>query len=126
MQITQRSHRTAAIHTDSRITLESIANQRNHQSLVETTRMEIRTLEKDEWILHCTRVKAHENNPGNELADLLAKEAACYSSLQITYHKYPKTAVTSELKGLGILKWLSEWDNINNGAYLKPYFPLKK
>ena len=75
MRTTQRSHRTAAIHTDSRITLEAIANPRNHQSLVESIRKEIRTLEEDEWIVHFTWVKAHDNNPGNELADLLVKEA---------------------------------------------------
>ena len=34
MQITQRSHRTAAIHTDRRITMEAIANKRNHQKLI--------------------------------------------------------------------------------------------
>ena len=116
MQTTQRSHRTAAIHTDSRITLEAIANPRNHQSLVESIRKEIRILEEDEWIVHFAWVKAHDNNPGNELADLLAKEAACDNSLQTTYHKYPKSAVTSEPKCLGIQKWQSECDNTNNGA----------
>ena len=43
MQTTQRSHRTAAIHTDSRITLEAIANPRNQQSLVESIRKGIQT-----------------------------------------------------------------------------------
>ena len=125
MQTTQRSHRTAAIHTDSRITLEAIANPRNHQSLVESIRKEIRTLEENEWIVQFTWVKAHDNNPGNELADLLAKEAAC-DSLQTTYHKYPKSAVTSKLKCLGIQKWQSEWDNTNNGALIETFFPTIK
>jgi ribonuclease HI len=56
----QGSQRTTAIHTDSRITLQATANPRNHQSLVES------------------------NKPGNELADQLAKEAACDNSLQST------------------------------------------
>jgi ribonuclease HI len=77
--------------------LEAIAKPRNHQSLVESIRKEIRTLEEDEWIVHFTWVKAHDSNPGNELTDILAKEAACDNSLQTTYHKYPKSAVTSEL-----------------------------
>jgi hypothetical protein len=76
MQGTQRSHRTAAIHTDSRITLVAITNPRSHQSSVESIRKEIRTFEVGEWIVHFTWVKAHDNNPGNELADLLVKEAA--------------------------------------------------
>ena len=44
MQTTQRSHRTAPNHTDSRITLEAIANPRKYQSLVESIRKEIRIL----------------------------------------------------------------------------------
>ena len=89
MQTTQRSHRTAAIHTDSRITLEAIANPRKYQSLVESIRKEILSLEVDEWIEHFTWMKAHDNKLWNELADLMAKEAACDNSLQTSYHKYP-------------------------------------
>jgi len=55
-------------------------------------------------IVHFTWVKAHNNNPGNELVDLLAKELAGDNSLQLSYHKYPKSAVTNELKCLGIQK----------------------
>jgi hypothetical protein len=70
--------------------------------------------------VHFSWVKAH-NNPGNELADQLAKEAACDNSLQTAYHKYPKRAVTSELKCLGLQKWQSEWDNTNKGAITKTF-----
>ena len=96
--------------------MEAIASTKYHQSLIESIRKEIRTLEKDEWIINFTWLKAHDNNPGNELANLLAKEAACDISLQASNHKYSKSAVTSELKCLGILKWQSEWDNTNNGT----------
>ena len=65
METAQRSHRTAAIHTDSRITLEATANKRNHQSLLEYIKKEIRTVEVDEWIVQFTWVKAHDNNPEN-------------------------------------------------------------
>ena len=47
MHTIQRSLRTTAIHTDSRITLEAIANPRNHQNLVESIRKELRTLEEE-------------------------------------------------------------------------------
>jgi len=97
MQTTQRSHRTAAIHTNRRITLEATARPRNHKILFESIRNEIGTLEVGEWIVNYSWVKAHDNNPGNELADLLAKEAACDNSLQTTYHKYHTSAVTNEL-----------------------------
>ena len=71
-------------------------------------------------------MKAHGNNPRNELANLLAKESAGDKSLQLSYHKYPKSAVTNELKCLGIQKWQSEWDNTNNGAVTKTFFPADK
>jgi hypothetical protein len=41
MHTIQGSQRTTVIHTDSRITLEAMANPRNHQSLVESIRKEI-------------------------------------------------------------------------------------
>jgi hypothetical protein len=53
--------------------------------------------------------EAH-NNYANELADQL-EEAASDNNLKITYNKYPKTAVTSELKCLGLQRWQSEWDD---------------
>ena len=71
-------------------------------------------------------MKAYDNNLLNELADLLAKEAASDNSLQTSYNKHPKSAVTSELKCLGIQKWQSEWDNTNNGALIKTFFPTIK
>jgi ribonuclease HI len=63
------NQQTLAIYTDSRITLEAIANPRNQQNLVEHIREEIRILHKDNWIIHFTWVKAHDNNYGNKLAD---------------------------------------------------------
>jgi hypothetical protein len=98
------SQRTAAIHTN-RITSEA------------------GILEEDGWILHFSWVKAH-NNRENEL-DQLGKEAAC-DNLQIAYHKYPKSEVSSELKCLGLQKWQSEWDNTNKGALTKTFNPSVK
>jgi ribonuclease HI len=79
----QGDQRSLAIHTDSRIALDATANPSNHQNLVERIREEIRILEKDNWIVHFTwvKVKAHDDNCGNELADRLAREAACGSDL---------------------------------------------
>jgi len=88
----QENQRTAAIHTDSKITLDAIANLRNHQNLVEQIRVEIRRLEKDNWTIHFTWVKAH-NIYGNELADQLAKEATTSTEEETIYSKIPKSAV---------------------------------
>jgi len=121
----KRNQRTLALHTDSRMTLEAIANQRNRQNLVELIREEITCLENNSWIVHFTWVKAH-NNSGNELADQLAKEAACGGELDIAYNKYAKSAVISELKELGLRKWRIEWDSSSKGALIKTLFPKVK
>jgi len=71
-------------------------------------------------------VKAHDNNYGNKLVDRLVKEAASDDALDITYNKLPKSAVTSELKELGLLKWQSEWNSSNKGALTKSFFPKVK
>jgi ribonuclease HI len=82
LQKLQGNQRSLAGHTDSRISLDAIANPSNRQNLVEGIREEIRS-ENDNWIIHFTRVKAHDANYGNELADHLAKEAACSSDVDI-------------------------------------------
>jgi ribonuclease HI len=37
--------------------------------LIELIREEVRHLEKDNWTIHFTWVKAHNDNIGNEMAD---------------------------------------------------------
>jgi len=58
----QGNQRSVAIHTDSKITLDATANLRNHQNLVEQIRDAIRRLENDNWTIHFTWVKAHNDN----------------------------------------------------------------
>jgi ribonuclease HI len=72
----QERQRSAAIHTDSKIILDATANHKNHQNLVEQIREGVRRLEKNNWTVHFTWVKAHNDNFGNELADQLEKNAA--------------------------------------------------
>ena len=76
--------------------------------------------------MHFTWVKAHDNNLGNELADKLAKEAACGSDVDIAYIKIPKSAVTNELKEKGVQTWQSVWDASNKGELTKTFFPIVK
>jgi len=93
--------------------------------LVERIREEIR-LENDNWNIHFTWVKEHDENYGNELADHLAKEAACSSDVDVAYINIPKSAVTSELKEKGIQVWQSEWDASNKGELTITFFPIVK
>jgi ribonuclease HI len=81
---------TAAIHTDSNIILDAIANHRNHQHLIQIIRGEVSYLEKDNWTIHLTWVKAHNDSTGNEMADRLAKQAARRRDGETAFSKIPK------------------------------------
>jgi hypothetical protein len=70
-------------------------------------------------------VKAHDDNYGNELADHLAKEAACGTDLDIAYTKIPKSAVISEFKEV-VQVWQSKWNASNKGELTKTFFPIVK
>jgi hypothetical protein len=100
-------------------------NLRNHQNLVEQIRKEIRQLENDNWTIHFTWVKAH-NNYRNELADQLVKEATTSREAEIIYSKIPKSMVIRELKGEGIEEWQSEWNASTKGAIIKIILPYNR
>ena len=69
----------------------------------------LRRLENDNWTIHFTCVKAHNDNYGKELADHLAKEAASRSEAETAHNKTPKSAVIRGLKEEGEWEWQSEW-----------------
>jgi len=43
-------------------------------------------------------IKTHAGQRGNELADQLAKEAACNKKVNEYYNRFPKSEVITELK----------------------------
>jgi ribonuclease HI len=79
------------IHTDSRITLESLKNMKNRKHLIEEIRKKTIALEKENWNVEYTWIKAHVGHYGNELAGKLAREAARNS--EICYNKIPKSEI---------------------------------
>ena len=120
----QGQQKSAAVHTDSKITLDAIANPRNHQRLVEKIREGVRRLEKDNWSIHFTWVKAHNDNVGNEIADLLAKKATSRRDGETAYSRIPKSAVVKVMqKKKGELQWQQEWNVSTKGETTKSFFP---
>jgi ribonuclease HI len=66
-----------AIFTDTRITIDSLKKVNNHSYLIEEIRKRISNLERTNWTIEFSWVKAHVGIYGNELAVQLAKAAAC-------------------------------------------------
>ena len=68
--------RSTTVHTDSRNTRQSLQNVNNHNYLIEEIRKSTVALEKRNWTIKFTWIKARVGIYENELADRLAKEAA--------------------------------------------------
>ena len=83
----------ATIFTDSRVSLDSLKNPKNHAFLVENIRKKVASLENNEWKIKFSWVKAHVGIYGNELAYILAKEAARSDSTNCEYNRIPKSAI---------------------------------
>lgn len=123
LHITQKR---ALIYTDSRITLDSLKNSRNHNNIIENIRQQMRILNNHNWTIHYSWVKAHVGNFGNELADNLAKAATRNDNLQTCYQKIPESDLLRELQEDCVVKWDREWQETTNGEITKSYFPTVK
>jgi hypothetical protein len=80
-------------------------------------------LEKDNWTLHFTWVKAHNNNVGNEIADQLAEKAASKRDGEPAYHRIPKSAVIKLIQEKGERRCQQEWNDSIKGETTKSFFP---
>jgi ribonuclease HI len=65
-------------------------------------------MQKQNWTIDFTWIKAHAGHHGNELADKLAKEAETNSDIAECYKRIPKSAVKRELSDQSVTKWQGE------------------
>lgn len=121
--IDNETGKTAAIHTDSKVTMDLLRNNYKHNTLIEDIKKHIRILQLENWKIHFTWVKAHIGNEGNELADRLAKQAANTANLEVVYSRTPITTIKHELREESVRLWESEWEKTTNGKVTKLYFP---
>ena len=119
----ETNDRTVLIYTDSRITLESLKNLKNHKYLVEKIRKKVIEMENQIRKIEFNWIKAHAGHHGNELADETAKEAATNSDMNECYKRIPKSTVRRELSDYSVTKWQGEWDKTTKGAITKTFFP---
>ena len=94
---------------------------KNRNYLMETIRKKNIELEKENWRIEYTWIKAHAGYEGNELADKLVKEATRDS--EICYNKIPKSEIEHQEKEISIEKWQQLWDNTTKGTVTKEFFP---
>ena len=78
-------------------------------------------MEKENWHIDFTWIKAHAGNSGNELADKLAKEAI--KKREICYNKIPISEIARQEAEKTIAKWQLQWDATTKGRATKEYFP---
>ena len=64
--------KTIIVYTDSRITLQLLTNHKRHTYLIDKIRIKVMEMERNEWKIEFSWIKAHAGKEGNELADLLA------------------------------------------------------
>jgi hypothetical protein len=86
--------------------------------------VQFNTLEKDNWHIEFTWIKAHAGHTRNELADKLAKEAT--NNREICFNKIPKSEIVRLEHQKSIAKWQKQWDDSNKGWVTKEYFPEVK
>jgi ribonuclease HI len=113
--------REITIHTDSRISLQSLKNPKNHKHLIDEIRRTATSLAKHNWLITFTWIRAHAGHYGNELADKLAKEAARRDA--ITYNRIPKCEIAQQLRKNSLEKWQSLWDSTTKAQTTKEFFP---
>ena len=122
IQYMETDERTVIVATDSRITLESLINRKNHTNCIETIRMKVKEMEMQNWKIEFNWIKTHAGHQRKEMADQLAKEAATKGDIDECYKRIPRSTAISELSDLNVTKWQSEWDHTAKGAITKSFF----
>ena len=97
--------------------MESLKNMKNWKQLTEEIGKKTIALEKENWNIEYTWIKAHAGHYGNELADKLAKEAAIIS--EICYNKIQNSDIEHKEREKSIEKWQQQWDNTTKGFLTK-------
>ena len=116
--------RTATVHRQRNHPSISSKYKNNHNFIIEEIRKTAVTLEKRNWTITFTWVKAHAGTYENELADKLAKEAA--GKDDISFNRIPRNEIVQQVRDQSIAKWQNQWDRTTEGLTTKQFFPIIK
>jgi len=111
---------TIGIFTDRKITIDSLKNVNNQSYFIEEIRKRISILERTNWTVEFSWVKAHVGIYGNELADKLAKAAACNRDTTVSFNRIPRSTLYSKTEEEAAQKnGKKEWENCTNAVITK-------
>ena len=94
-----------------------------HSFLVEEIRKKAASLEEREWRIKFSWVKAHAGTLGNEVADMLAKEAAWSENMQYVFDRIPKSTLQYKAEEESKKEWQTEWSTTHKAAATRQYLP---
>ena len=109
IQHMESDEKIALVHTDSRITLRLLQNNKKHTNLIEQIVTKVIEMEQHEWRVDFRWIKAHAGYRRNEMADQQTKEATKNKNIEECYIKIPKSFVMSKLKEQSLKQWQTEW-----------------
>jgi hypothetical protein len=80
-------------------------------------------LERANWNIELSWIKAHVGIVGNELAHRLEKAAASVSDAKIVFNRLPISTLISKIQKEIKLKWQKEWEECTKARITKDFFP---
>ena len=122
MQQQRTLGKTFVLYSDSRAALLAVSNSRVKSKLVLTTQRELsQASELNNVVLRW--VKAHVGHPGNESADLLAKDGATEQPVCDDVPKIPESMVKLRFKRAFDIYWQQRWDQRTDCRQTKQWMP---
>ncbi|GBN17961.1 Putative protein in type-1 retrotransposable element R1DM [Araneus ventricosus] len=106
------------IFTDSKSVLQSLESSQIHASVI----LDIKNILKNKKCIEFYWVKAHIGIRGNEMADVLAKNATRRENIDHIV-KIPKSWVNHQFKLLALKKWQQRWEGSQNSRFLFGMMP---
>jgi hypothetical protein len=103
--------------------LTLLKNANNHSYLIEEIRKRLSILDRANWIIGISLVKAQVGIYGNELADQLAKATTRNSDIALSFNRIQTSTLYSELKEEGIQNWQADLDKCTKAFITKEFFP---